>query len=178
MACLLVSFCLRPEIGYLTAYGAAAYVALYGAAIAAGRVAGAGLLAVVPAKRLIGSAAVGGCLLVAAAVGSGGRLALWSLILAGSAMSTLLPAVHALGVPSRALLAALAGGSLVPVFECVLAIRIGVQGALVVPAVCCLYLVFYGFSKLEPYAGGIVRPERRTSVCSIRTPTRSSWLPR
>ena len=178
MACLLASFCLQPAIGRLTPYGAAAYVALYWAGIAAGRAVGSGLLALVPAGRMIGGAAVAGCLLAAAAVGSSGTLALWSLIAAGSAISILLPGVYALGVPSGALLATLAGGSLVPLCECVLAFRIGVQGALVAPAVCCLYLVFYGFANPDQRAGRMAWSERRTSVCSIETPRQSSWLPR
>jgi hypothetical protein len=178
MAGLLASFCLRPAIGGLTPSGAAAYVALYCAAIAAGRAAGSGLLAIIPARRMIGGAAVAACLLTAAAVGSSGRLALWSLIAAGSVISILLPGVYALGVPSRALLATLAAGSLVPLCEFVLAFRIGVQGALVAPAVCCLYLVFYGFASLDERTGRMAWSERRTSVCSIETPRRSPWLPR
>jgi FHS family L-fucose permease-like MFS transporter len=166
LACFLVSFCVQLEFGGLSVYGAAGYVPLYWAGIVSGRLAGKALLGTLRPGRLAGIVAVAACLLITASIAGSGNVAVWSLILAGAAASTLVPAIFELA-GSALLLPALAGGAIVPLAEAALADRIGLHAALVIPAVCCLYIMFYGFARPESWAGRLRRRERRQGVCSI-----------
>jgi FHS family L-fucose permease-like MFS transporter len=49
------------------------------------------------------------------------------------------------GQGSGILIAAIVGGAIIPIAEGALADRIGLQIAFLLPAVCYLYIVFYGF---------------------------------
>ena len=182
IACFLVSFCVQPEIGGFGQRAAAGYALLYWAGIVAGRLAGTALLRKIPAGRAVGCVAVAACLLVTASIGFGGQAAIWALILAGGAASMMLPGILTLGVAGSGpvpgagfglLLPALTGGLLVPVSQYVLAERIGLHAALVIPAVCCLYLMFYGFATSEPRSRRVRRDERRSPVCPIDSQRRS-----
>jgi fucose permease len=175
-ACFLVSFLMQPDVGGLDARAAAAYFPLYWAGLNSGRLAGVALLTGIPAGRLVGIVAVSACLLLTAAIASTGALAMCSLILAGAAGSISFPGVYALAAPgilqaaggaSGLLLSTIAGGAIVPFVQCAVADHIGVHASLVIPTVCCLYLMFFGFMAPELWAGRQTWPERRKAVCRI-----------
>jgi len=174
IASSLAGFCMQPEIGGWGTRIAAGFVVLYLAAVVAGRVAGAALLRTVSAARLVGCLAVASCLLVTASIGFSGSPAMWSLVLGGTVVSMAFPGIFVLHAraPSRTatsglLLPALAGGFAVPVSQYLLAERIGLHAAVVIPAICCLYLMYYGFATPEPRVRRARRDERRSPVCSI-----------
>jgi FHS family L-fucose permease-like MFS transporter len=182
ISCFLAGFCVEPEIGGWSLRTAAGWVVLYWAGVVAGRAAGAALLRAIPAARVVGCAAVAACLLVTVSIGFGGRPAIWSLMLAGAFVSLASSGIFALhaAAPGRVAptgaglpLPALAGGFVVPVSQYLLAERIGLHAALVIPAVCCLYLIFSGFAAPVPRARRMGRDERRSPVCSIDSQRRS-----
>jgi FHS family L-fucose permease-like MFS transporter len=54
------------------------------------------------------------------------------------------------GKGSGILIAAIVGGAIIPLAEGFLADRIGLHFALLLPAVCYLYIMFYGFARSKP----------------------------
>jgi len=48
------------------------------------------------------------------------------------------------------MIAAIVGGAIIPVLEGALADRIGLHLAFVLPAVCYIYIMFYGFAGSKP----------------------------
>ena len=79
---------------------------------------------------------------------------MWSIILVGLFNSIMFPSIFTLGIDglgkltgqgSGILIAAIVGGAIIPIAEGVLADRIGLQVAFLLPAICYLYIVFYGF---------------------------------
>jgi FHS family L-fucose permease-like MFS transporter len=108
---------------------------------------------VTPAK-VLGGAAACAFLLVSASVASTGSLAMWSIIAVGLFNSVMFPTIFTLGIAelgpltgkaSGLLIMAIVGGALVPLLQGVLAESIGIHPAFLLPAVCYLYIVFYGF---------------------------------
>lgn len=155
----LVSYFMQPEIAGMTRQAAAGYVPLYLAGIVAGRFAGASLLRKVPAGRAVGGAAVAACLLVTVSIAYTGRLAMWSILFAGTFSSIMFPSIYTLGIAglgrlaaagSGFLISALAGGAIIPMSQGALADRIGLHAALVLPAACYLFVMLYGFTGSQP----------------------------
>jgi FHS family L-fucose permease-like MFS transporter len=87
-------------------------------------------------------------------VATTGGVAMWSVILVGMFNSVMFPTIFTLGITdlgplttkgSGLLIMAIVGGALLPVLQGVLADSIGIHTAFVMPALCYLYIVFYGF---------------------------------
>ena len=151
----LVSYFMQPEIAGLSAASAAGYVSLYWGGAMVGRFAGSLVLRYVRTGPAVGMAAILAGALVVASVLSSGRLAMWTIILVGLCNSILFPSIFTLGIAelgrltsrgSGLLVAAIVGGAVIPLAQGVLADRSGVQASFVLPAVCYLYIVFYGFA--------------------------------
>jgi FHS family L-fucose permease-like MFS transporter len=150
----LVSYFMQPKIAGLGAQQAAKYVSLYWGGAMVGRFAGSAILRVVRTGTLLGLSALAACALVLTSVGTSGQAAMWSIILVGLMNSTMFPSIFTLGIDglgkltgqgSGILIAAIVGGAIIPIAEGALADRIGLQIAFLLPAVCYLYIVFYGF---------------------------------
>ncbi len=112
------------------------------------------MLRKVPTGPAVGIAAIAACLLVTTSILSKGAVAMWSLILVGLFNSIMFPCIFTLGIAglgrltgkaSGILIAAIVGGAIIPVAEGALADRFGLQTAFLLPAVCYLYILFYGF---------------------------------
>jgi len=93
-------------------------------------------------------------------------LAMWGIILVGLFNSVMFPNIFTLGLSnlgpltskgSSLMIAAIVGGALLPLFEGLLADRIGVPHAFIVPAVCYVYIACFGFAArhLMASASGI-----------------------
>jgi MFS transporter, FHS family, L-fucose permease len=83
-----------------------------------------------------------------------GHVAMWSMLLVGLFNSVMFPTIFTLGIAelgqltgegSGILVAAIVGGAIIPVLEGLLADRIGVHHAFILPAICYLYIAYYGF---------------------------------
>ncbi|QBB70767.1 sugar MFS transporter [Pseudolysobacter antarcticus] len=159
----LISYLAMPDIGNISASVAAGYVSLYWGGAMIGRFVGFALLRVVDARLLLGLfAGVASALLLLTMISSG-QIALWSIIAIGLFNSIMFPNIFTLGIDrlgtmtdkaASLLIMAIVGGAIVPLLQGLLADHIGVQHAFVLPLLCYLYIVWYGFrgSKVDDHA--------------------------
>ncbi len=150
----LVNYLNQPEIGGMAQRTAALYVSLYWAGTMVGRFIGAALLRRLGTPGVLGYFAVASVLLVLTTVVSFGGLAMWSIILVGLFNSVMFPSIFTLGLEglgpltgkaSGLLIAAIVGGAVIPFAQGVLADRIGIHHAFLLPAACYCYVAYYGF---------------------------------
>jgi FHS family L-fucose permease-like MFS transporter len=85
---------------------------------------------------------------------SRGWLAMVTIILVGLFNSVMFPSIFSLGVEglgpltgkgSGLLVMAIVGGAIIPVAEGALADHIGIHHAFILPALCYVYIAYYGF---------------------------------
>ncbi len=150
----LVNYFSQPFIGGLAAKVAAGYVSFYWGGAMAGRFIGSAVMRTLTPAKVLGGAAACAFVLVSASVASTGLVAMWSIIAVGLFNSVMFPTIFTLGIAelgpltgkaSGLLIMAIVGGALVPLLQGVLADSIGIHTAFLLPAVCYLYIVFYGF---------------------------------
>jgi MFS transporter, FHS family, L-fucose permease len=155
----LVNYFSQPEIGAMTEKTAAVYVSFYWGFAMVGRFIGSALLQKVPTGPVLGLAAITACLLVASSILTAGHVAMWSIILVGLFNSIMFPSIFTLGIArlgpltaeaSGLLVAAIVGGAVIPVIEGALADKIGIHYAFILPAICYIYIAFYGFKGSRP----------------------------
>jgi MFS transporter, FHS family, L-fucose permease len=150
----LINYFTQPEIGGLTVKAAAGLVSLYWLGAMIGRFIGAAVLQKLPTRLVLGTVGVVACLLVITSMLSTGWLAMGAIILVGLFNSVMFPNIFSLGVEglgpltgkgSGLLVMAIVGGAIIPVAEGALADHIGIQHAFILPALCYVYIAFYGF---------------------------------
>lgn len=150
----LVNYLSQPEIGNMTEKAAAVYVTFYWGSAMIGRLGGAGITQKLRAGPVLGVAAVIAFALVITSMLSYGHIAMWSLILVGLFNSIMWPNIFALGLAelghltnqgSSLLVAAVIGGAILPLLQGGVADRIGIHHAFFIPALCYVYLCFFGF---------------------------------
>ena len=82
-----------------------------------------------------------------------------SMLLIGLFNSIMFPTVFTLGIAelgpltskgSGILMAAAVGGAIIPVLQGAIADQIGVQRSFILPALCYLYVAYYGFYGSKP----------------------------
>ncbi|HET9086589.1 MAG TPA: sugar MFS transporter [Acidobacteriaceae bacterium] len=163
----LVNYLSQRDIGNMTEKAAAVYVTFYWGSAMIGRLAGAGITQKLRAGPVLGVAAIVACALVVTSMLSFGHLAMWSLILVGLFNSIMWPNIFALGLAelgrltnkgSSLMVAAVIGGAILPLLQGVVADRIGIHHAFFIPALCYVYLCFFGFQ------GSKVKVSRRATV--------------
>ena len=159
----LINYFSQPEIGNMTVKAAAGLVSLYWLGAMIGRFIGAAVLQKLPARTVLGTVAVVAFVLVVTSMLSTGWLAMGSIILVGLFNSVMFPNIFSLGIEglgpltgkgSGLLVMAIVGGAIIPVAEGALADRIGIHHAFVLPALCYIYIAYYG------YRGSVQRTER------------------
>lgn len=150
----LVNYFTQPYISTMTEKEAAFYVSFYWGGLMVGRFIGSAVLRKVPAGTLLGLVAIVAALLVATSMLTNGGLAMWTIILVGLFNAVMFPSIFTLGIAglgpltekgSGLLVAAIVGGAIIPTVEGALADRIGIHHAFILPALCYLYIAFYGF---------------------------------
>jgi FHS family L-fucose permease-like MFS transporter len=151
----LVNYFKLPNIGGLTEADAAKWVSFYWGGAMVGRFAGSALLRKMSPGKVLGGAAVIASALVWASVVTTGNVAMGTIILVGMFNSVMFPTIFTLSIDqlgpltakgSGLLIMAIVGGALLPVAQGALADSLGVQAAFIMPAICYLYIVYYGFS--------------------------------
>jgi len=149
----LVNYFSQPDIGGLTPKDAAALVSFYWGGAMVGRFIGSALMQKLNPGKVLGGAAMLACLLVTASILTTGHVAMWSIILVGLFNSVMFPTIFTLAIDglgkltgqgSGILVMAIVGGAIIPLVQGALADRIGIHLAFVLPAVCYLYIVYYG----------------------------------
>lgn len=162
----LVNFMGQANIAGLPEATAAGFVTYYWGGAMVGRFIGSALMQKVNAGKMLGIAALIASALVVATILLSGQVAMWTLLSVGLFNSIMFPTIFALGVDrlgrltsqgSSLLVMAIVGGALIPLGQGALADTIGIQTAFILPALCYLYIAFYGFvgsrvQSVEPSA--------------------------
>ena len=155
----LVNYFTSPVIGISTAETAAKIVSLYWLGAMIGRFIGSAILQRLQTGKVLGIAAVVAALLVCASMLSVGTFAMVAIILVGLFNSIMFPSIFTLAIAdlgpltgegSGLLVAAIVGGAIIPWIQGVLADKIGIHHAFVLPVICYLYIVYYGFKGSRP----------------------------
>ena len=155
----LVNYFGLPDIASLSAKAAAGYVSFYWGGSMVGRFLGAGLLRRFKPEGLLAVFAICAATLVAASMVLGGHTAMWTILAVGLFNSIMFPTIFSLGVAelgpltgsgSGLLNMAIVGGAILPVIQGVIADRVGLHHAFVLPVLCYLYILFYGLSGSKP----------------------------
>ena len=155
----LVNFFGLPEIGGLSAKTAAGFVSFYWAGSMVGRFLGAPLLQRIKAGYLLAMCALCAAALISLSMILGGHTAMWAILAVGLFNSIMFPTIFSLGVAelgpltgngSGVLNMAIVGGALLPVIQGVIADRMGLHHAFILPVICYLYILFYGLIGSKP----------------------------
>jgi len=155
----LVNYFSQRDIGNISEKVAAGFVSLYWLGAMVGRFIGSAILQKVRTGIVLGTAAIVACLLVSTSMLSTGHVAMWSIILVGLFNSVMFPSIFTLGIAelgpltgegSGILIMAIVGGAILPVLVGALADRIGIHHAFLLPAICYVYIVYYGFKGSRP----------------------------
>jgi FHS family L-fucose permease-like MFS transporter len=160
----LVNYFSQKDIGNITEKVAAGYVSLYWFCAMVGRFIGSAVLQKLRTSVVLGSAAIAAFLLVCISMLTYGHFAMWSIILVGLFNSIMFPSIFTSGIAelgpvtskgSSMLIMAIVGGAIVPVVVGALADRIGIHHSFILPAICYLYIMYYGFAGSKPMGPGI-----------------------
>ncbi|WP_343527011.1 MFS transporter [Sphingomonas sp.] len=153
---LLTDFLMTPHAAGWPPVVAARLVALYWGGAMVGRFVGAALLRHVPPARLLAmAAAIAPGLVLCAVMGSGWPAAA-ALLAVGLVNSIMYPTIYVLALPPQAdrapaggmvLCVAVVGGAIVPLLTGLLADRLGLVPALLLPGLC--YLPVLGFALIS-----------------------------
>jgi MFS transporter, FHS family, L-fucose permease len=155
----LVNYFGLPEIASLSAKTAAGFVSFYWGGAMIGRFLGAGLLRRFRPGSLLALCATVAAVLVTASMLLGGHTAMWTILAVGLFNSIMFPTIFSLGVAelgpltgngSGVLNMAIVGGAILPVIQGVIADRVGLHHAFVLPVICYLYILYYGLSGSKP----------------------------
>jgi MFS transporter, FHS family, L-fucose permease len=155
----LVNYLGQADIANLSAKAAAGYVSFYWGGAMVGRFIGAGLLGRFKPGSLLGLCSVLAALLVMVSMAATGHVAMWTILAVGLFNSIMFPTIFSLGVAelgsltgnaSGLLNMAIVGGAILPVLQGVIADRIGIHHAFVLPVICYLYILYYGLRGSKP----------------------------
>jgi FHS family L-fucose permease-like MFS transporter len=158
---LFVNYLTQPEIGNMTAKTAAGYLSILWLGMIIGRLVGTAVLRTLPGGKVLGYAGVIACLMALTSILTTGVVAVVSIILVGLFESIMFPTIFALAVSKLGSLTAkgsglinmaIVGGAVLPPVQGFLADAIGIHTSFIVPALCFLYIIYYGFSgsKIRP----------------------------
>jgi len=159
----LTNYFNRSDIGGLSRTDAADMLKYYWGVAWLGRFIGSALLQKIGTGALLGFNAIMAALLVTASMLTFGHFAMWMILLVGLFNSIMFPSIFTLGVDglgpltgdgSALLIAAIVGGAIIPELQGLLADRIGIHHAFILPVICYLYIAYYGFrgSRHSPVA--------------------------
>lgn len=155
----LVKYFEQPDTGAMTAVAGAKLVSLYWGGAMIGRFIGSYVLSKVRPNRALGVVAIVACALVSTSILTYGHMAVWSILSVGLFNSIMFPTIFTLGIAelgpltgkgSGLMVAAIVGGAIIPYVEGLVADRIGVHHAFILPALCYIYIAFYGFKGSVP----------------------------
>lgn len=150
----LVNFFELPSIAAMSSADAAGYVSFYWGGAMVGRFIGSAVLRKFDPGRVLGVCAIAAALLVGATLLLTGSIAMWAILAVGLFNSIMFPTIFTLGIDglgkltsqgSSILIMAVVGGAVMPVLFGWLADRIGVHHAFILPALCYLYIVHFGW---------------------------------
>jgi FHS family L-fucose permease-like MFS transporter len=134
-------------------------VSLYWAGALVGRLLGSWVLTKFKSNKLLGLFGCMGALMLVISMFSSGSVAIWSLVLCGFFNSIMFPNIFALGIQglgpmtskgSGLIMTAVVGGAIVPALIGYAADKMGIQHSFVIPALCYLFIAYYGLWGSKP----------------------------
>ena len=155
----LINYFGLPQIAALPAKAAAGYVSFYWGGAMIGRFIGAPLLQRFKPGYLLAVCAIAAGALVTTSMLLNGHTAMWTILAVGLFNSIMFPTIFSLGeaelgslsgTGSGLLNMAIVGGAFLPVIQGVIADRVGLHHAFVLPVLCYLYIVFYALKGSKP----------------------------
>jgi FHS family L-fucose permease-like MFS transporter len=155
----LVNYLERPEIGALSAKVASLFVMVYWGGAMVGRFIGSSVLRRISSGGAVGVCAIVTSLLVITSMLTFGHMAMWSILLVGLFNSIMFPSIFTLGIAhmgpltgkaSGLLIQAIVGGAIIPVAQGAIADRIGIHHCFILPLLCYLFIIYYGFLGSRP----------------------------
>jgi len=150
----LVNFMGQPEIAGLAPEVAGKYLSFYWGGAMVGRFIGSAVLRTINPGKVLGVNAMVATALVLSAIALSGPMSMWALLAVGLFNSIMFPTIFTLAVDglgrhtgqgSGILCMAIVGGAIIPVLQGAFADRIGIHHAFFLPALCYLYIAYYGF---------------------------------
>ncbi len=150
----LINYFGQPDIGGLSALAASALVPFYWGGAMVGRFIGSAILQKVKTGTLLALCAIVATLLVIISMLTFGHVAIWSIILVGLFNSIMFPSIFTLGIAemgpltgeaSGLLVTAIVGGAIIPELQGIMADRIGIHHAFILPVLCYIYIAYYGW---------------------------------
>lgn len=168
----LINYFARPEIGgiaqamgggSLHATSAAllrfllkvfgSWVPIYWGGLMVGRFIGSGVLQKAKPGKMLSLVALCAGILVLVTMLTSGSIAVWSVLLVGLFNSIQFPTIFTLGIAemgpltgeaSGLLITAIVGGAIIPELQGMLADRVGIHHAFILPILCYLFIAWYG----------------------------------
>ncbi|MBB6146005.1 FHS family L-fucose permease-like MFS transporter [Silvibacterium bohemicum] len=150
----LINYFNQSYILGLTALAAANLVPFYWGGAMVGRFLGSAVLQKVKTGHLLTFCAIVAGLLVLISMMTSGHAAAWSILAVGFFNSIMFPSIFTLGVAemgpltgeaSGLLVTAIVGGAIIPEIQGVLADKIGIHHAFIVPVICYVFIAYYGW---------------------------------
>jgi FHS family L-fucose permease-like MFS transporter len=157
LAAIAIQYCEQQGISSVETAGI--LVTLYYLLIMAGRFVGSALMSVIKAEKMLVVLGILGVVLMLVSMLTTGQVAIWSLVLCGLANSIMYPTIFTLGIAelgpmtskgSGVITIGNVGGAVIPPVFGLLADKIGIQYAFVVPIICYVFIAYYGFSGYKP----------------------------
>ncbi len=145
--------------GMSSAKTASFLVSLYWLGALVGRLLGSWVLTKVNSGKLVGVFGFSAAALILISMFTSGEVAIWTLVLCGFFNSIMFPNIFALGIAglgpmtskgSGLIMTAVVGGAIVPALIGEIADKAGIQHSFVIPAICYLYIAYYGFWGSKP----------------------------
>ncbi len=134
-------------------------VALYWFGALIGRLLGSWMNTIFKPRLLLGFFGIAATLFLFISMFSSGQVAIWAVVICGFFNSIMFPNIFALGIAglgpmtskgSGLIMTAVVGGAVIPYLLGKAADQIGIQHALIIPAICYIYITFYGFVGSKP----------------------------
>jgi FHS family L-fucose permease-like MFS transporter len=157
LAAIAIQYCKQQGISSVETAGF--LVTLYYLFIMAGRFIGSALMSVIKAEKMLVVLGIFGVVLMLVSMLTTGQVAIWSLVLCGLANSIMYPTIFTLGIAelgpmtskgSGVITIGNVGGAVIPPVFGLLADKIGIQYAFVVPIICYVFIAYYGLSGYKP----------------------------
>jgi MFS transporter, FHS family, L-fucose permease len=155
----LINYMGSHDLGAIPAATASKLVAFYWGGAMVGRFIGVGALRRIPTGRAVGICAIVTSLLVVTSMLTNGHVAMVSILLVGLFNSIMFPSIFTLGTAhmgpltgkaSGLLVMAIVGGAIIPVIQGAIADKIGIHHCFILPLLCYLFVIYYGFIGSRP----------------------------
>lgn len=155
----LVNYLALPGVAGMSEETASRFIAYYWGGAMVGRFIGAAVMQKVSGGIVLTFNAIMSIGLIILSINSTGNVAMWSVLAVGFFNSIMFPTIFSLALQglgkdspqgSGILCLAIVGGAIVPLLQGVLADNFGLGMSFLLPAVCYIYIAYYGIKGSKP----------------------------